>query len=55
MVYASPQDGWRFETEKHGTESIDVIFERVGQGTELRATCVNGVPQQTDEPTDGDH
>jgi hypothetical protein len=54
LLYASPQDGWRFETEKQLTERIDVTFERVGQGTELRATCVSGVPQQTNEPTDGD-
>jgi hypothetical protein len=54
LVYASPQDGWRVETEKHGTDRIDVNFQRVGQGTELRATCVNGVPQQTNQPTDGD-
>ena len=55
LVYASPQDGWRFETEWHATDRIDVNFQRVGQGTELRATCVNGVPQQTSQPTDGDH
>ena len=55
LVYASPQDGWRFETEYHATDRIDINFQRVGQGTELRATCVNGVPQQTSQPTDGDH
>jgi hypothetical protein len=54
LVYASPQDGWRIETEKHGTDRIDINFERVGQGTELRATCVDGVPQQTNQHTDGD-
>lgn len=54
LVYASPQDGWRFETEKGGTDRIDVNFQRVGQGTELRATCVNGVPQQENQPTEGD-
>ena len=55
LVYASPQDGWRVETEKHGTDRIDVNFQRVGQGTEVRATCVSGVPQQTNQSTDGDH
>jgi hypothetical protein len=54
LVYASPQDGWRFETEKHGTDRIDVSFQRVGQGTEMRVTCGNGVPEQTNEPTEGD-
>ncbi len=54
LVYASPQDGWRFETEKRGTDRIDVNFQRVGQGTELRASCVNGTPQQTNQPTEGD-
>jgi hypothetical protein len=54
LVYASPQDGWRVATEKHGTDRIDVNFQRVGQGTEVRATCVGGVPQQSSEPTEGD-
>lgn len=54
LVYASPQDGWRIETEKHGTDRIDINFERVGQGTELRATCAAGTPQQTNQPTNGD-
>lgn len=54
LIYAAPQDGWRFETDKHGTDRIDINFERVGGGTELRATCVNGVPQQTNQPTEGD-
>ncbi len=55
LLYASPQDGWRVETENQGTARIDVNFERVGQGIEVRATCVDGVPSQTSQPTDGDH
>ena len=55
LVYASPQDGWRVDTEKHGTDRIDINFQQVGQGTEVEASCVNGVPQQTTQATDGDH
>jgi len=55
LVYASPQDGWRVETNQHGTDRIYINFQQVGQGTELKASCVNGVPQQTTQPTDGDH
>ncbi|HET7723497.1 MAG TPA: hypothetical protein VFK68_02560 [Propionibacteriaceae bacterium] len=55
LVYARPQDGWRVETEHHGSDRVDVAFERVGQGTDVRAACVNGVPQQTTVATQGDH
>jgi hypothetical protein len=55
LLYASPQDGWRFETEKGENDRIDVTFRTVGQGTELSATCVNGIPQQTTQANDGDH
>lgn len=55
LVYARPQDGWRVETERHGTDRVDISFERVGQGTDLRAACVNGVPQQSTVATEGDH
>ncbi len=54
LLYASPQDGWRVETEKHETARIDVNFESVGQGIEVHASCVDGVPSQTSQPTDGD-
>ncbi len=55
LIYASPQDGWRVEAEKHSTDRIDINFDRIGQGTEMRAACVSGVPQQTTQPSDGDH
>jgi hypothetical protein len=55
LVYATPQDGWRVETEKRGTDRIDVNFQRVGKGTELRASCVAGIPEQTNQTTEGDH
>lgn len=54
LIYAAPQDGWRVETEKSGPDRIEVDFQRVGQGTELKAGCVTGVPQQTTESNDGD-
>jgi len=54
LVYASPQDGWRVETDGQSTDRIDIDFQRVGQGTEVRVTCVNGTPQQSTEQTDGD-
>ena len=53
LVYASPQDGWRVEIEKRGPATVEVNLARNGQGTKLRASCVNGIPQETTEATEG--
>ena len=53
LVYASPQDGWRVEIEKRGPDRVEVDFLSVGQGTKLKATCVNGIPQATTEDNEG--
>lgn len=55
LVYARPQDGWRFETAHHAADRVDVSFERVGQGTDVKVSCVNGFPQQSAVATEGDH
>jgi len=53
LVYASPQDGWRVEIENRGPATVEVDLAREGQGTKLKAICVNGIPQQTIEATEG--
>jgi len=53
LVYASPQDGWRVEIEKRGPDRVEVDFQSVSQGTKLKATCVNGIPQATTEANEG--
>jgi hypothetical protein len=53
LVYASPQDGWRVEIEKRGPATVEVDLAREGQGTKLKATCVNGIPQETTEANAG--
>ena len=53
LVYASPQDGWRVEIEKRGPATVEVDLAREGQGTKLKASCVNGIPQETTEATEG--
>jgi cytoskeletal protein RodZ len=54
LVYASPRDGWRVETER-ADDVVEVAFERVGQGIEVRAVCTGGIPSQTSQATQGDH
>ncbi len=53
LVYASPRDGWRVEAERP-VNAVDVIFERVGEGIEVRVVCTGGVPQQITKLTQGD-
>lgn len=53
LVYASPQDGWRVEIEKRGPVTVEVELAREGQGIRLKATCVNGIPQETTEANEG--
>ncbi|MHB1010751.1 MAG: hypothetical protein ACYC1E_16295 [Propionibacteriaceae bacterium] len=55
LEYARPLDGWRVETGRHGADRVDVSFERVGEGTDMKASCVDGVPQQSTVATDGDN
>jgi len=53
LVYASPLDGWRVEIEKRGPVTVEVDLDREGQGIKLKATCVNGIPQETTEANEG--
>jgi hypothetical protein len=53
LVYATPQDGWRVEIEKRGPVTVEVDLAREGQGIKLKATCVNGIPQETTEANEG--
>src|SRR5450759_1680732 len=53
LVYATPQDGWRVEIENRGPVTVAVALAREGQGIKLKATCVNGIPQETTEANEG--